>query len=249
VVDVARGAYNRLTVDAADDILPIWSPDGTRIAFSSTRKGGLDLYLKSASGAGNEDLLLETPQTKALSDWSSDGRFLLYSNSDPKTGFDIWVLPLEGDRKPYPFVQTKFNERLAQFSPDGKWIAYESNESGRYEIYVQPFSRSNGKAGGTVPVSTGGGAQVRWRPDGKALFYIALDDRLMMVPITSSSEQALEVGAAVALFTARVVSGAQQPFARYQYGVSPDGQRFLMNTVTAEASVPITLILNWKPKS
>jgi eukaryotic-like serine/threonine-protein kinase len=249
VVDVERGAYNRLTVDAADDILPIWSPDGTRIAFSSTRKGGLDLYLKSASGAGNEDLLLETPQTKALSDWSSDGRFLLYSNSDPKTGFDIWVLPLEGDRTPYPFVQTKFNERLAQFSPDGKWIAYESNESGRYEIYVQPFSRSNGKAGGTVPVSTGGGAQVRWRPDGKALFYIALDDRFMMVPITSSSEQALDVGAAVALFTARVVGGAQQPFARYQYSVAPDGQRFLVNTITAEASAPITLILNWKPKS
>jgi Tol biopolymer transport system component len=249
LVDVERGAFKRLTVDAADDILPIWSPDGTRIAFSSTRKAALDLYLTSASGAGNEDLLLETPQTKALSDWSSDGRFLLYSSSDPKTGFDIWVLPLEGDRKPAPVVQTKFNERLAQFSPDGKWIAYESNESGRYEIYLLPFSKSNGKAGGTVPVSTGGGAQVRWRPDGKALFYIAHDDRLMMVPITSSSEQALEVGAAVALFTTRVVGGAQQPFARYQYSVSPDGQRFLVNTVTAEASAPITLILNWKPKS
>ena len=244
LVDVERGTFKRFTANLADDILPLWSPDGASIAFSSTRDASLDLYLKPASGTGNEQLLLATPQGKALSDWSSDGRFLLYSGGNPETGFDIWILPLGTDRKAFPVVQTKFNERLGQFSPDGKWIAYESNESGRYEIYLQPFS-DNGKTGAAVPVSSGGGAQVRWRPDGRALFYIGLDNRLMMVPIRSSDEQRLELGPPGALFTTRVVSGAVQPFPRYQYTVSHDGQRFLMNTVTDDATAPITLILNW----
>ena len=121
-------------------------------------------------------------------DWSPDGRFVLYRYnsiqaslpSTSSTGWDIWALPLDGDRKPFPVVQTNFEERDGQFSPDGKWIAYQSNESGRFEIYVQPFPGPARKWG---PISTNGGAQVRWRRDGKELFYIALDDRLMAVPI------------------------------------------------------------------
>lgn len=143
---------------------------------------------------------------------------------------------------PFPVVQTVFEERDGQFSPDGKWIAYQSNESGRFDVYVQPFPGPGGK----LPVSTNGGAQVRWRRDGKELFYIALDGRLMAVPIERTSNgQSLEPGTPVPLFATRV--GGARNFGRQQYVVSADG-RFLMITVTEEAPAPITLILNWKPK-
>jgi Tol biopolymer transport system component len=246
LLETARAGLNRFTVDAADDIFPIWSPDGGRIVFSSTRKRGLDLYLKSASGTGTDELLLETPQIKAASSWSQDGRFLLYLSADPATGFDIWALPMDGNRKSFPVIQTKSNERLAQFSPDGRWIAYESDESGRYEIYLQPWSDSRGNAGGKVPISTGGGAQVRWRHDGKALFYIALDDRLMMVPIRfAPNGQAAEPGAPVPLFATRV-GGALQMFPRYRYSVSSDDRRFLMDLeLQGAAASPITVLINW----
>ncbi|PYS34448.1 MAG: hypothetical protein DMG14_29455 [Acidobacteria bacterium] len=121
---------------------------------------------------------------------------MLYFSVESKTGFDVWTLPLEGDRKPFPIVQTNFDERLAQFSYDGNWIAYESNESGRFEIYVQPFADPQAKRGGRLRISTNGGAQVRWRRDGKELFYIALDGRLMAVPIRFASDgHAVEPGA------------------------------------------------------
>ena len=172
-LDLGRGVLSRLRSDAAADGTPVWSPDGSRIAFNSNRKGVFDLYQKPATGAGSEDLLLATPQNKAPVDWSPDGRFVLYRSPGPMTGFDLWALPLDGDRKPFPVVQTTFEERDGQFSPDGKWIAYQSNESGRVEIYVQPFPGTGRKE----RISTSGGTQVRWRRDGKELFYIALDGR------------------------------------------------------------------------
>jgi hypothetical protein len=157
-------------------------------------------------------------------------------------------MPLDGDRKPFPLVQTNSNERLAQFSPDGKWIAYESDESGRYEIYVQSFSSSDARAGGKVPVSNKGGAQVRWQADGKALYYIALDDRLMAAPLGfASSGQVVEPGAPVALFLTHV-RGALQSFPRYRYSVS-DG-RFLMLVEREDAAPsPITVLFNWAGRS
>jgi eukaryotic-like serine/threonine-protein kinase len=245
LLETARNGLSRFTVDAADDIFPIWSPDGGRIVFSSTRRRGLDLYLKSASGTRDEELLLATPDIKAASSWSPDGRVLLYLSADAKTGFDIWAMPMDGDRKPIPVIQTKSNERLAQFSPDGKWIAYESDESGRYEIYLQPWSGLSGTAGAKVPISTTGGAQVRWRHDGTALFYIALDNRLMTVPIAFASNGQPEPGTPVPLFTTRV-GGAVQVFPRHAYLVSPDDRRFLMVVErTGEAAPPITVLLNW----
>jgi Tol biopolymer transport system component len=159
-------------------------------ADAPNRSGVYDLYVKSATDAGREDLLLATPQNKAPVDWSPDGRFLLYRSPGKTTGFDLWAFPFDGDQKPFPIVQTSFEERDGQFSPDGKWIAYQSNESGRVEIYVQPFPQ-----GKREQISTGGGAQVRWRTDGKELFYIALDGRLMAVPIRiDSARDALEAG-------------------------------------------------------
>ena len=142
-------------------------------------------------------------------------------------------------------MQTNFDERDGQFSPDGKWIAYQSNESGRFEIYVQPFPGPGGK----VQVSTNGGAQVRWRRDGKELFYIALDDRLMAVPIRLATDgKTIETDAPVPLFVTHIGGACRSERHAPEYMVSPDGQRFLMNTITDEAAAPITVILNWKPK-
>ena len=173
-------------------------------------------------------------------DWSSDGRFLLYFQNDPKTGYDLWVLPLFGERKPFPFVNTSFIERNGQFSPDGRWVAYESNESGRNEIYVQAFPGPGGK----WQVSTGGGIEPRWRRDGKELFYIALDGKLMAAPIQAAG-QALEAGAPISLFQTRIVGGGQSGW-RQQYAVAPDGQRFLINiTVDESTASPITIVTNW----
>ena len=244
ILDLRRGLLNRFTFDPAFEAQLVWSPDGSRIVFNSNRKGVFDLYQKPATGAGNEELLLATPNNKAPMDWSPDGRFVLYRSPGPTTGFDLWVLPINGERKPIPIVQTNFEERDGQFSPDGKWIAYQSNESGRVEILIQPFPGPGGK----LQISTNGGAQVRWRRDGKELFYIALHGRLMAVPIKlASNGQPAEASAPIPLFTTHV-GGAMQLNNR-PYIVSPDGQRFLMNTIVGEAnSSPITVILNWHPE-
>jgi hypothetical protein len=221
-LDVASGELTRFTFDPGIDFVPLWSPNGRRVVFSSNRSGAFDLYEKPATGAGAEELLLATPQNKFAVDWSPDGNVLLYVSNDPDMGYDIWALPLAGESKPFPVVQTPFDERDAQFSPDGAWIAYQSNESGRIEIYVQPFPGP----GGRWQVSVDGGAQVRWRGDGKELFYLALDGTLTAAPIDSSSSPgAIERGAPETLFNTRLGRGVQTSN-RAQYMVAPDGQRF-----------------------
>jgi Tol biopolymer transport system component len=240
-----RRAWDRLTFDSGDDIYPLWSPDGNRIVFGS-RRGEMNLYRKLLSAPpGSEELLLSTSQANFPMDWSADGHFLLYDSLDPKRGWNVWGLPLEGDRKPFEVVQTDFNERLAQFSPDGTWIAYQSDKTGRFEIYVQSFPGP----GGDSRVSIDGGAQVRWNPNGQELFYLATDDRLMAVPIrVVSNGKVVEAGTPRGLFTTTVGSTALNTN-RQQYAVSPDGQSFVMNSIVDEATTsPITVILNWKPK-
>jgi Tol biopolymer transport system component len=243
VLDLERGVFSRLTTDGSTDIHPVFAPDGRTIVFGSNRKGPFALYQKAATGTGEESLVLSSAgQNVTATDWSKDGRFLLYRTIDPKAGTDLWVLPMQGDRKPVPVAGTEFEEREGQFSPDGRWIAYQSNETGRFEIYVQPFPGP----GGRVQVSSEGGAQVRWRPDGRELFYIALDGRLMAVPISfDRNSTEARAGTPVPLFATRV-GGAVQSNMVIQYAVSPDGRRFLMNTVTDDATAPITMILNWR---
>jgi dipeptidyl aminopeptidase/acylaminoacyl peptidase len=249
LLDGAR--TNRFTFDAAVDNFPIWSPDGTRIVFDSNRKGTRNLYIKSASGAGNEELLLESTQDKNPTDWSVDGRFTLYHSNDPQTNADLWVLPLGGDRKPWLFLKTKFSERQGQFSPDGRYVAYMSNESGPMEVYIRPFAElaaGGGAAtgGGQWQVSTAGGIFPRWRPDGKELYYLAPDGKLMAVSITARGAT-LEPGAPEALFATRIYGGGIDSNQGRQYDVTRDG-RFLINTVLDDAATsPITLLLNWKP--
>jgi Tol biopolymer transport system component len=244
MLDLVRVVLTRFTFDPAVEGNPVWSPDGKYVAFNSNRRGVYDIYEKAVSGNGNEDLLVATPQNKAPLDWSSDGRFVLYRSPGVTTGFDLWALPVSGDRKPFPVAQTKFEERDGQFSPDGKWLAYQTNESGRTEIVVQPFPGPGSK----LQISRNGGAQVRWRHDGKELFYIAVDGRLMAVPIRIASDgQSIEANPPVPLFTTRI-GGAIQGTAKQLYDVSADGHRFLMNTVTEAATPPITVILNSKLK-
>jgi len=230
----------RFTFDASIDHMPIWSSDGSRIAFDSARKTFHDLYVKSANGAGGDEPLLETSANKVLCDWSPDGRRIVYASLEDRTGFDLWVLPVDGDRTPKPLLVTPFDEVQAQFSPDGRWIAYSSNQSQRPEVYVRPFFAPEGQ----WQVSTQGGTMPRWRADGKELYYVALDGVVMAASITVAGA-GVEPGKPVALFPTRMVGG-RNTRARPQYDVAPDG-RFLINVVT-DAPAPITLLLNWKPK-
>jgi dipeptidyl aminopeptidase/acylaminoacyl peptidase len=242
LIDTRSGLFSRLTSVTGLHNFPVWSPDNRYVAFSANlnRAGVNDLYRKSLDGTEREELLLATPQNKGLADWSPDGRFLLFRSVDPKTGNDIWAESV-ADRKSFPVVQTNFDERDAQFSPDGTWIAYQSNETGSFEIWARPFPGP----GTRVRISNNGGTQVRWRRSGKELFYIALDGRLMAVPIRFTQGDAVESGTPVPLFATRI-GGALQGQNRHQYVVAADGQRFLMNTVLPEATSTITVIQNWK---
>ena len=247
LIDAVRGVPTRFTFDTANDAFPTWSPDGSRVVFQSNRKGSYNLYSKLSSGAGADELLLESDQAKNPNDWSSDGRFLLFRSQDPQTGNDLWVLPLSGDQKPFSFLKTPFEEREGQFSPDGKWIAYQSNESGRFEIHVQPFPGPGGK----FQVSSNGGEQPRWNKNGKEIFYVSLDSKMMAVPVKLSPDgQSVETGTPAALFPVRIAGGPVLGNAnKQQYAVSSDGQQFLVNLAVDEGTVsPITLILNWKAK-
>ena len=245
VLDMDRGVPSRFTFDAAFDNTPIWSPDGVSIVFASGRDGALNLYRKAVIGAADESPLLSSDRNKVPNDWSRDGRFLLYRVTGDESRYDLYALSMEGEHTSFGVATTDFDERDAQFSPDGKWVAYQSNESGRFEIYVQPFPGPGGK----TLVSAGGGAQVRWNPDGRELFYVSLDGRLMAVPIELGSDgQSVSPGAPVPLFAALLRGGAEQVVEVAQYAVSQDGQRFLMNTDATASSSSITVVLNWAPQ-
>jgi dipeptidyl aminopeptidase/acylaminoacyl peptidase len=234
LLDSVRATVLRLTFGSSNQTHPVWSPDGGRIAFTSDRDGTSNLYQKTSSGAGSEELLLRSGTAKYAMDWSPDGRFIAYESQDPKTGTDLWVLPLLGDRKPVPFLQTGFNEGQGQFSPDGRWMAYVSDESGRGEVYVQTFPASGGK----WQISAAGGAYPRWRRDGKELFYVAAGQKLMVVPVQADST--FQAGRPQALFELHFF----QPV--IPYNASADGQRFLVNTPLEEDnSSPVTVVLNW----
>jgi len=236
--DLARGTASRLTFGPADDSDAFWSPDGEQIVFGSNRGTPNGLVRKSASGVGQEEVLVETSEVTYPRDWSSDGRFVLYQVLAPGTLSDLWVLPLFGDRKPIPYLQTRFNEAEGRFSPNGRWIAYNSGESGRNEVYVQPFPAAAGK----WQISTDGGFNAKWSRDGKELFYIAADGKFMAVPVNTGAR--FEAGVPKALFQTAFVGF---PFGgSNHYGVSADGQRFLMNVPTGEGSAaPITVVVNW----
>ncbi len=241
LLDLARDTSTRFTFHPVVDVFPVWSPDGSRVAFASNRDGPFNLYQKLSGGSSNEESLLQSRESKYTTDWSADGRFILYQTSGTKTGFDLWALPTDGDRKPIPVLQTQFNESLGQFSPDGHWIAYQSNESTPGQVYVQGFPKSGGK----FQVSTNGGERPRWRRDGKEIYYLTADRKIMAVEVKATATT-FERGRPRELFQTRATTPS---FYVPTYDVSADGQRFLINTtVEADGLPPMTVVMNWTGK-
>jgi len=241
LVDNGRGVLTRSTDDRAPALNPVWQPDGKQIAYASDRSEAPGIYALNLSDGSEELLIPRRGPSEFPTDWSPDGRFLLFTRSGSDTSSDLWILPLDGDKQPRVVVNSRYREDSGQFSPDGRWVAYRSEETGRSEIYVQAFPGPGPK----LQVSTRGGTEPRWRPDGGELFYISLDAD-MMAATFEWSDGMPKIGTATALFRTRKVRGGAPVYVSQQYDVARDG-RFLIN-VNADESVtsPISLILNWK---
>jgi eukaryotic-like serine/threonine-protein kinase len=228
----------RFTFDPGFDNNPVWSPDGRSLVFNSDRRTRLkyDLYLKDASGARNEELLFESDEYKRPTSWSRDGRFISYVVGDgPTSKGDIWILPLEGERKPFPLIQTpQIDEERARFSPDGRFVAYDSDESGKRQVYVTPFPGPGGKQ----QVSTDGGEDAVWRGDGRELFFIS--EGKMMTAEVKPNGSGLDIGNARLLFDAVTGFGPGT-----HYDVTPDGKRFIIAAIGEGGAAPMNLVINW----
>ena len=248
--DIGRRMKTRLTFGSASsqaNISQVWSPDGRWIAYTCVKGGKFSLWLwegtpfrgvcgicrKPSDGSGSEEVLLEgTDQLRYVSDWSPDGKFLFYTV--PQQGISaVWMLPLTGERKPYPFLQSEFPQNFPSFSPDGKWVAYCSMESGEYKVYVVPFPGPGGK----WQISPGPGCSPHWRRDGRELFYLGLDNKLMAAEVKVSGSS-FEVGSVQALFDARTYSNLGS------YDAAADGQRFVLVQTPDQPTAAIALVLN-----
>jgi Tol biopolymer transport system component len=244
LLDLSRDTSTRFTFGSVTDYAPVWSPDSSNIIFSS----GNDLYQRPASGAKDAERLLTSSGGPHAESWSRDGHFLLYAVFDPKTKWDIWVLPLEGDKKPVPFLVTEFSEGDARFSPDGHWIAYDSDESGHFEIYVRSFAMNSAgtavEAGSKWQISNGSGVEPCWRGDGRELYYRALDGKVMAVEIATNPEFRPGKPQPLGFSTgAGNISGTL-------WDCTSDGRRFLVAAPKAapksNAPESYTVILNWQ---
>jgi len=237
---LVRGTTARVTSDPASDWFPVWSPDGSRLFFGSGRTGRTTIFQKA--GVSPEEVFVDSVNMAVATypiDVSADGRFLLYQQSTSR-GYDLGVLSLSGAGRPSQFVEGPTNEVQGRFSPNQRWIAYASDESGKFEVYVRPFPAQNTQS---TTISIAGGMQPEWRRDGKELFYISADGKLMAVPVISD-QSAFTAGAPAALFDVEV----PEPTAPYStdYAVTADGRRFLVNTVVDQPTRPaLTVILNW----
>jgi eukaryotic-like serine/threonine-protein kinase len=243
IYDVQRGVSTRFTFGPSSSVSPVWSPDGKWTAYGVLERGYLNIYRKPSSSMGQAELLLEGDDKHLQNwptDWSPDGKSLLYTVGNLVSSAQLWQLPFSGDdRKPKPVMPSNFLTMEARFSPDGRWIAYASNESGRFEVYVVPASGNGGK----WQISSGGGQQPLWRRDSKELFYLTTDDNLMSVPIKLNPD-AVQADAAHPLFPLAnailSVNGLVAP-----YDVTADGKRFIVVTVEQGKSFPINLVTNW----
>jgi DNA-binding winged helix-turn-helix (wHTH) protein/Tol biopolymer transport system component len=236
MVDLERGASNRIVADAA---IGVPAPDGQQLLFTATRQSGVAVLSVPLGepAAGTERTLVSSPERKSMGSMTRDGRFLLYQVITPERGQDIWLLPTAPDAIPTPLLQSAANEIQGQVSPDGNWLAYASDESGTWEVYVQSFP------GGTMKqtVSPAGGAEPQWRADGRELFYLATNDTLMSVDVTPGAR--LQVSRPRALFRPLVIGEAVTY--RSHYVASADGQRFLIDVLKDPAMDPISILLNW----
>ncbi len=236
VLDVSRNLGTRFTFDPANETSPVWSPDGNWLAYSSNRKGHDDIYRKALSGSADEELLVESKTDKNAYAWSPDGRYLAYTDTGKDTKFDIFVLPLEGERKPQVFLQTPFLEYPAAFSPDGRWLAYGSEESGNFHIYVTSFPRPGRK----WQVSTESGAYAYWSADGKEIVYHGYSGQVWAVEIAAKGDS-VEMGAPKPLFK---LAGPPRPSGA-EFFPTADHQRFLILDHGQKANALLNLVVNW----
>jgi Tol biopolymer transport system component len=229
VFDLQRATRERLTSEGKNSLVPVFSPDGKHVAFTSNRTGRYNPYL--TDGPNREKLVIDMQLEGGYpTDWSPDGKSLLYWGNE-----DLWIVPVDGKEKPYTVAKTRFEERAGSFSPDGKWIAYSSNESLRYEIYLTPFPAGDGKR---YTVSNQGGASPAWRRDGKEIYFVAGDGRLTAVPVTIRGSD-VQFGRAESLFPVD-----SSDFNR-AYEPSVDGRRFLITMPAAPGGAAFTVVLNW----
>ena len=234
-IDLARGTSTRMTFDPSNDVSPLWSPDDSRIIFTSNRRDLSDVYVKPASGLGTDEPLIVMDGFTAASDWSLDGRYIAFQNNPPDTkrAWDIWIYSV-AEKKAFPFLQTEFGETSPHFSPDGKWLVYASDESGRNEVYVQPFPATGGK----WQISTEGGFRPKWSARGDEIFYVA-NSKMMAVKVKTGPT--FEAGVPETLFEGHAKGGPDG-----LYAPTADGQRFIINSaVRDESHTPITLVQNW----
>jgi hypothetical protein len=238
---VERSVASRFTSNSTINSFPVWSPDSRTIVFNSGST--INLFRRDANGAGREERLTPSPNQQNPTDWSRDGRVVLYYEIGPDTGRDLWTLPVTPEGKvrpettPQPYLRTLFNESLARFSPEPspRWVAYQSDETTRYEVYVQAFPQPRGK----FRISTGGGQAPQWGVGGRELFYVSPDYKLMAVSLKLGPE-AVEPSAPRELFQLPAVDIGWSP-----YDTAPDGQRFLVRATPQQGAPPLTMIVNW----
>jgi len=248
IEDLSRRVVTRLTSHPAFEWATIWSPNGDRIVFASNRAPTMNLYEKAVSGSQPERLLLKSDKRQVPTDWSRDGRFVLFAEEDPVKGWDLWALPMTGEGKPFPVVASEFNDMQGVFSPDGRWLAYTSDETGNLQVYVTSFeghAEANGRAGrpGKWRISSEVGTQPKWRADGRELFYLSGDRKIMSA--TVSLDKAFEAGAPTPLFASVIVLDLSGPGPSYD--VTADGRRFVMAVESDERlTAPMTLLFNWR---
>jgi eukaryotic-like serine/threonine-protein kinase len=235
IQDLQRGASTRLTFEPTDEFAPIWSRDDSKIVYSSDAKGLGDLMMKRSSGTGGDEVLYADGAFKIPNDWSPDGKMLLFMEQNPKTDFDLMLYSFE-DHKVRVFLQTPYTEVNGRFSPDMRWIAYQSNESGKNEVYVLPLSGSRSK----WQISTEGGTRPRWKRDGRQIYYLSADSKLTAVDVSVHGDEFMaEVPRVLFPVKLKVINGPL-------YDVSADGKRFLINTPVEQGEVaPLTLVQNW----
>lgn len=244
LIETARSVASRFTSAPSAERMPLWSPDGTRIVFSSPRDGNPPSLFEKMSNGGSEQPLFTSDYLIQPTQWSLDGRFIVYGRRDPETQWDLWVWPSSdphrAERKPEPYLRTPFNEHHGHLSPDGRWMAYASDESGGWEVYIRAFPAR----GARWQVSTNGGVEPRWRPDGQELFYVSSSGVMMAVALGFDGVM-VQPATARALFSARfAVFGADMW--RPVYAPGDGGRRFLVNVVVEHtAPSPVTMVLNW----
>jgi eukaryotic-like serine/threonine-protein kinase len=238
ILEFGRGMTTRLTLGSSGGMNPAWSPDGRYVAYN----GPQGIYRKAANGATPEELLLRSQTLAFPKSWSPDGRYLIYAQINPETGADLFALPIgQSDAHPLVLAQTQATEDQGQFSPDGRWVAYTSNESGQSEIYVIPFPPAPN--GGRWMVSPGGGVMPRWRRNGKELFYISPDSKMMAVPV--STQPVFQTGVPQALFQTDIVDTGIRT-GPMSWDLAPDGNRFLIISETPSEASSITVAMNWR---